>query len=139
VEPLNISRAERERITVITAYQVVNKPITKGQYNVAAQQYTMMLRQSDPLKDPRKAFQRDLTEFLTNITKTGHSIILAGDFNERLGEVPASMSTIVASQFELVDIMNQQHQHLNEPATYARGRMRLDFILVSPALAQAVN
>ena len=61
-----------------------------------------------------------------------------GDFNERLGDDISGISRI-AAQFEFVDIMSHHHQHLNDPATYARGRKRLDYILASPQLASAVQ
>jgi hypothetical protein len=67
-------------ITILSAYQVVDKYTTRGQYNTAAQQQALLYRQSDPLKDPRKAFRRDLCEFLETISKAGNDIIISGDF-----------------------------------------------------------
>lgn len=83
----------------------------------------MLIRQADSTVDPRKAFRRYLTAFLTEEVNHGHEIILTGDFNERLGDDPSGMSKIAAT-FELIDIMHQQHPHLNDPATYARGSKR---------------
>jgi exonuclease III len=127
------------RITIVSAYQVVaNHSHNKGQYTAAAQQQSLLLRQSDKLQDPRQAFRRDITEFLHTQIQAGHLILLVGDFNERLGDDISGISKI-AAQFEFVDIMSHHHQHLNDPATYARGRKRLDYILASPQLASAVQ
>jgi exonuclease III len=75
-------------ITIISVYQVVEKHLTqtKGQYTAAAQQRSLSSRQSDTLQTPRQAFRRDLTEFIQTQIRTGHLIVLTGDFNECIGE-----------------------------------------------------
>lgn len=126
------------QITVVSAYQVVDqRQAQKGQCTTATQQYSLLLRQHDRITDPRKAFRRDLREFLRNQRQKGSQILLIGDFNERIGEDPSGMSKI-AAQFELQDILKTQHGHLSEPATYARGHKRLDYALATPAVANAV-
>jgi hypothetical protein len=63
--------------------------------------------------------------------------LVIGDFNERIGEDPRGISKL-AAQFQLEDIMHRHHQHLNEPATYARGQKRIDYALGTKAIANAV-
>jgi hypothetical protein len=125
------------KITIISAYQVVNqRQALKGQYTTASQQHSLLLRQQDKLTNPRKAFRRDLSNFLRIQRGKGNEILFLGDFNERIGEDPSGISRI-AAQFELEDLMQHQHQYLNEPATYARGHKRLDYALGTHAVARA--
>jgi hypothetical protein len=62
------------------------------------------VRQRDQLTDPRKAFRRDLGDFIRGQRIQGKEILLIGDFNERIGEDPRGISRL-AAQFELQDIM----------------------------------
>jgi exonuclease III len=127
------------KFTIISAYQVVaQKQSLKGLYTVAAQLHNLLIRQNDPITDPRKAFRRDLTVFIQQLKQENHGIVLLGDFNEQLGNDPSGMSRI-ASTCELLDLMKLQHPYLSEVATYARGRKRLDYILGSPEVAHAME
>jgi exonuclease III len=126
------------QLTVISAYQVVAQSGTsKGQFTAGTQQHSLLLRQRDPITKPRQAFQRDLSDFIQDKRSKGNAILLIGDFNERLGEDPSGLSKI-AAQFELVDLLQHHHQHLHEPATYARGHKRLDYALGTINVANAV-
>jgi hypothetical protein len=76
--------------------------------------------------------------FLKQLRPNNHGIILFGDFNERMGDDPAGMTSI-ATECELFDLMKLQHPYLSEVATYTRGHKRLDFILGSPEVAHAIE
>ena len=131
---------QRDRhLTIISAYQVVaQRNASKGLYTTATQQHSLLVRQNDKVTDPRTAFRRDLTSFLQQLRASNHGIILLGDFNERFGEDPAGMSRI-ATDFNLIDLMRFQHPHLVEVATYARGSKRLDYVLGSVEIANAIE
>jgi hypothetical protein len=57
----------------------------------------------------------------------GELMVLFGDFNEVLGSDSQCISTF-ARKDNLVDVMHATH-HIPDPATYAHGRDRLDYIL----------
>ena len=60
-----------------------------------------------------------------------------GDFNKRMGDDPNGMSRINA-EYHLVDILANRHPTLTEPATYARGRKRLDYALGTHRVASSL-
>ncbi|KAI2509636.1 hypothetical protein MHU86_4756 [Fragilaria crotonensis] len=51
-------------IAVFSCYQVIYKQTQLGYTTAASQQHNLLLRQKDPLTDPRRAFKRDLHEAL---------------------------------------------------------------------------
>ena len=126
-------------VTVISAYQVVDSASgLQGQITASAQQQVLLIETNDSLTQPRYAFRRDLRRSLQEFQDKGHDIILVGDFNEKLGDDVEGMSNI-ALECNLVDIMANSHPALPEPATYARGRTRLDYILTSARVATTVR
>lgn len=134
----------RRQLTVISAYQVVAKYIqSKGQFSAGAQQQSLLIRHGDNVRDPRQAFRRDLKKFLHQLLSKQNNdiqsdVLLVGDFNEQIGDEQQGMSSI-ATEFDLTDIFKIQHPHLLDPATYARGRKRLDYALGTPGVARAVH
>ena len=127
------------KVTFISAYQVVETHESQmGNITAAAQQRSLLATSNDPVSNPRQAFIRDLTIFITTLQRQQHDIVLTGDFNERLGEDDSGMAQVM-SRCQLLDVMATLHPHLPEPATYARGRKRLDYILVSHRLIGAAR
>jgi hypothetical protein len=63
-------------------------------------------------------------------------MILLGDFNEALGDESDGISKI-CGELDMVDIMHSLHDS-RMVATYARGRKRLDYALVTPRTAQTI-
>jgi hypothetical protein len=125
-------------VTFISAYQVVDSSVLRGGITAAAQQYCMLADQDDPTRNPRFAFRRDLCLFLKEIASLGHDVILSGDFNEDLGSDPNGMAQIL-QECSLVDLFTHQHPSLSKPATYARGKSRLDYVLVSARIIESVQ
>ena len=62
---------------------------------------------------------------------------MLGDFNEELGGDPAGMAYI-CSKLSTIDVMLHHHRS-DDIATYARGRKRLDYVLCTPQVAEAVD
>jgi hypothetical protein len=62
---------------------------------------------------------------LKPLTERGDEIILVGDFNETIDNAFTGLSKILAD-FHLTDLM-QGRSATPFPATYARGKHRLDF------------
>jgi hypothetical protein len=128
-------------VSIITAYQpCVVRGNPKGKFTVHAQQ-SSLLRQAnmtDLKPNPRKYFRRDLTTLLKRLKAQGDDLIVMGDFNEVLGNDPAGMSKI-CRELDLSDIMKMRHGTSDEPATYARGTKRLDYVLMSERCAISVR
>jgi hypothetical protein len=113
-----------KKITIYIAYQVVNKPIAIGCITTAAQQQSLLVQDNDQLKNPRSAFRRDLTIDIQARIAKGHEILLVGDFNEAFGSDVEGILKL-ATTCGLLDLMSIRHSS-TPPATYARGRNRLD-------------
>ena len=134
-------QGQRQRlVTIITIYQVVDTfSKDKGTYTAYAQQRSLLIRQGEVDINPRQAFLRDLTKFIhTKQHSVKHELLILGDFNERIGDNPQGIAR-VAAEFNLTDIYRMQHPHLQDVATYTRGRKRLDYALGSSRVAQAVR
>jgi endonuclease/exonuclease/phosphatase family metal-dependent hydrolase len=80
--------------------------------------------------NPRKAFITDLTTEINMWKSEGAHIILGGDFNESMGDTMDGLAQL-ASTCKLNDTHGLFHDVTDEPATYVRGRKRLDYILAS--------
>jgi len=91
---------------------------------------------NDSVSNPRSAFRRDLTLDLQASISSGHEILLLGDFNEAFGSVVDGMKK-VATRCGLLDLMSIRHSS-QPPATYARGRTRLEYALAITHVANSL-
>ena len=119
-------------------YQVCSRPTNKTGITAYHQQENILRLEHKDDKRPRKHFQKDLISQLKIWQQTGESIILVGDFNEPLVPDISNMAK-VAQDLDLVDIHSHRHPHLPEPATYIRGRHRIDYALLSQDLCTSVT
>jgi exonuclease III len=124
-------------VTIISAYQVVSTAIVPGSITAASQRQSLLLNAQDITLNPRTAFRRDLSQYIRQCTDKGHELLLLGDFNENFGNEPDGMPKI-ATEFQLIDLMASRHSS-HPPATYARGRTRLDYALATPHVATALK
>jgi endonuclease/exonuclease/phosphatase family metal-dependent hydrolase len=83
---------------------------------------------------PRDHFCKDLQFLLQDIINDDHEIILMGDFNEELGSSTRGFTKVI-TECNLVDVYAATHGLEEEVPTYARGRKRLDYILMTPSVA----
>ena len=125
------------RITIISAYQVVTNNPRAGTSTAASQQRSLLLQSNNGCTEPRKAFKRDLRLFIQECLKEGHEILLVGDFNESLGSEIDGMSKM-AADLNLIDLMKVRHTQ-SSPATYSRGRSRLDYGLATQHVASSMT
>ena len=72
-----------------------------------------------------------LNKITSPLDVEGHDVIMVGDFNEVLAQV--------ATECQLVDVMTAKHPGMTHPATFMRGRTRIDYVLASPRALQAVR
>jgi exonuclease III len=124
-------------VTIISAYQVVSTAIVPGSITAASQQQSLLLAAQDSTINPRTAFRRDLSVYIRQCIDKGHEILLLGDFNEPFGTDPDGMPKL-ATEFQLIDLMASRHSS-HPPATYARGRTRLDYALATIHVASALK
>jgi exonuclease III len=124
-------------LTIISAYQVVNDSPHLGLTTAAAQQRSLLTQMNYSECNPRKAFKQDLRKYLRECISRGDELLLTGDFNESIDEHYNGMSRI-ATEFQLVDLMRSR-SHLKAPATYARGRRRLDYGLATKKVAESLE
>ncbi len=125
------------KVTIILAYQVVGTTIAPGSITAALQQQTLLLQDQDITLNPRTAFRRDLNEYIHKCKEAHHKILLLGDFNEPFGTDQDGMPKIAAAH-QLIDLMSARHSSI-PPATYARGRTRLDYALATHHVAHALT
>ena len=121
-------------LTLISTYQVVDVDPTKVGDSTYANQLAGFYS-SQNREDPhclRKHHSADLLTYMKTPQTTGRSIILAGDFNESLGDDPAGISWIVV-ECNLIDPISDRHGS-PQFTTYQRGQKVLDYMLVTPDL-----
>jgi hypothetical protein len=119
-------------INFITVYQVCKTPdgaLSKGKCTAAAQQCSLLAQRHKRDPNPIKHFRKYLSTLLKSSKSSGELIVLFGDFNEVFGSDSSGISKL-ARENDLVDIMHNRHR-LPDPATYARGKDRLDYVLIS--------
>ncbi len=137
---IKLSGKDGKVITFVTVYQICKKPSSsadKDSCTAYSQQRSLLIQQNKSDPNPIKHFRQDLDRFLTVCHSKQELLVLFGDFNEVYGSDTAGISKL-ARKFELIDIMHQSHQ-IADPATYARGKTRIDYILASAPVFQSVN
>jgi hypothetical protein len=137
---VKLSGKDNKVITFITVYQVCKKPpaaVERDSCTAHTQQRSLLTQRKKGDPNPIKHFRLDLAKFLKSCQSNGEQLLLFGDFNEVLGSDSAGISKL-AREFQLVDVMHRTHA-LPDPATYARGRTRIDYVLASIEVFHAVN
>jgi zinc-binding in reverse transcriptase/Endonuclease/Exonuclease/phosphatase family len=125
-------------VSVLCAYQVVQESGNHGDQTTYSQQVRLMRLDGNLSPDPRFQFIQDLTALVKSLKASNHDIILMGDFNESIGTNPAGMASVM-TKGDLVDSFCYCHGLQQEKPTYARGRKRVDYILVSSRLISFVR
>jgi len=149
------------KIYIVTVYRVCNNrdsgPKTAYKQQMRALQRNFQSTHQYVTPDPYKQCIIDLQGWLEHLISQGSSIILSLDSNKYISEVqPAyvpvpykegvhqtprnhsgSLATLVAT-CGLLDPLACHHSSRPFPATYNRGKSRLDYILASTSLMPAV-
>jgi exonuclease III len=127
------------KITFISAYRVCDgapeAAITSR--TVRAQQEWMYADRGVSSINLRLQFVTDLTKLIQQLQAAGHDIVLMMDVNEPSGHGSAVDRFIYACG--LVDAHTRSTEALEPPPTYHRGSSKIDFVLVSPRVAQAIT
>ena len=85
----------------------------------------------------RLQFVIDLIEQMQKWQAAGHDIVLMMDINIPAGHGSAVDRFIYACG--LVDVHTRSTEAIDPPPTYQQGSSKIDFVLVSPRVAQAVT
>ena len=117
------------KLRIYSVYQAVDATIKTGSITIAAQQHSLLMQTNDTETNPRTAFRRDLTSEIEHSIVTGYEILILGDFNEVFGADAEGMIKL-ANTCGLTDIMTAWNS-TTAPATYARGRTRLDYAMAT--------
>jgi exonuclease III len=122
-------------IMVLTAYNVSQQKYAKvGEDTLFNQQISLYKLNNIREPDPKKLFIADLTELVKKARIEDNGIILTGDFNELVGDDPRGMAKVLAAG-GLTDAHSHQHG-IVDITTYTRGTKRLDYVFVTPRLAE---
>jgi hypothetical protein len=124
--------------TLISVYQVPRNSGATGNTTAHHQQVLQMKKNGIEDQNPWTQFCNALGSFLSSKLDAGHEIILGGDLNADLGSNMRGATWIIAKH-NLVDVHRTSLGLDNEPATYSRGFLRLDFILITPDIASLVK
>jgi hypothetical protein len=123
---------------IITAYQVFTKPTNPQGITAYHQQEITFHRQRRLNTNPRYNFRHDLIKFIQLQQTRETQIILLGDFNQHINTPNGAVHSI-ANACNLIDIWKRRHPTIPEPNTYLRGKTRIDYVLISPAIANSVQ
>ena len=123
------------KITFITCYRVPQSSgAGLGDTTAFIQQQTL-LRLRGVAADPREHALIALTSLVMERCQGGEEIVLMMDANERLLSEKGRLHKFM-TETGLVDAIGYRHH--NPPRTSLRGRYRIDYILVSPALVHSI-
>jgi hypothetical protein len=149
-------------ICIITAYRVCNDKTTgpKTAYQQQQRQLAELFRQENKVTnvDPFRQFILDLHSWIASVQEDGTQIVLCLENNEELLPNQGHLINIGSSSTKpiihqshdghletlahsvgLIDILRYHHPSTAYPATYNRGRKRIDLILISASLLPAVK
>ena len=133
-----LNTRNNHKLSIVCCYQVCQQsPDHAGPKTAYSQQWSLLKEQGVAYPDPRKQFYKDLDKTLTSLAQQDHTIILAGDFNNSLGDDPHGLDKIVY-KFNLTDAI----QHLHGPSSlpsYNRGKKCIDYIFCSRSFLPAIQ
>ena len=137
----HITIAGRSRtITIITAYCPPIQSIENaGPQTNYFQQYHLLRQRGVISPDPRKTFFTDLTTAIHGFVHKRHELVIMLDSNDDLSDSSPTHSLI--TECGLFSVHEQANYAADSPApaTYSRGRTKIDHILVTAALLPAVT
>ena len=135
---INVNIAGGKVLSIICCYQTCHTSTNQaGPKTFYMQQWSLLRDRDITNPQPRKQFYRDLDTVLTSLCNNGKSIVLAGDFNESLGDDPQGLDRIVIKH-QLTDSIAQRHGPYTT-TTYSRGSKCLDYIFVSHDLLPSIQ
>jgi hypothetical protein len=159
----SLRRNDNKEVVIISVYRACNASISAiGDKTAAAQQYRSIIQKSNASKStkiphPHRQCMLDLQAWITILQKKGSYVIVIMDNNEDILQHQGSYSPLENIETSLIRALTHNaslatlllscnlvvtlaHQHTPPyPATYIRGKKRLDYILISAELVPAIQ
>ena len=129
-----IQGKNNKKVAFITAYRVSQNSVP-GDDTVYAQQYRLLRRQNIMNPKPKKVFDDDLCQLLTDWKNANIDIVLMIDANAGITDKQLQK---ISQSAQLYDIMSSRHG-MNCPRTYVRGNKRIDYILGTKNIVNAIS
>ena len=126
----------QQEIMILSAYNTCKNAAEDGN-TIAGQLVRAMHKDGSQKKhNIRKAFYRDIQEFILKEQRQGTEIILAMDAN-----TPATADELKMLKLNtgMVDVFTTKHPTTQQPKTYFRGQHCLDYIYATPYIAQGID
>lgn len=138
-------RGKNRVISILSVYQ---SPINSSQSTVSTyhqQQMSYLQQQANanntPVsltnKSPRQYFKQDLLRYIKQLKSNSHELVIFGDFNEPPND--KSITFQLSAQCQLAGPWEQQFSLPPTINTYARGKTRIDCVLLSNTLTDCVQ
>ena len=125
------------KISFISAYRVCQQVKDLDKNTAYMQQWRVLAEKYENPPDPRKQTLVDLKKFLKEEKEKGREVVLMLDANEGMENRTDEMIEII-NEGELIDV-HARSDPFNEVETYARGKQRIDYILVTERIADCVE
>ena len=129
------------KVTILTVYVVCHQSETEinTKKTTAYTQQWHLLKRKFPGRniDARKITMSDLKERIIELKRIGHEIIVLVDANDSLQQLNSELTSWV-TDLDLIDVITDKHGTEDEPATYARGSQRIDYIFTTNKINEYV-
>ena len=130
---MHLNQSDSSVLSIICCYQVCKDTIkTSGPKTAFSQQWSLLQDSGVLNPNPRRQFIKDLDKLLKTLTNSGNSIVLAGDFNESIGDNHEGLDRLLV-KYNLVDTVTYCHGSHDNVPTYSRGSKRIANLATSIA------
>ena len=143
-DPENMGRWSTLRIqikgtvlSVITVYRVCKTPVTLESNTAYSQQWREWKTKTDKKVDPRERTLHDLKKCVKGEIEKKREVVVLMDANEAINSRTDEMNELIY-ECGLVDTHLIKDPY-EEVETYARGKEKIDFVLVAPSVQQCIT
>jgi hypothetical protein len=125
-----------QEVMIISAYNTCKNAPADGRTIAGQLVRAMHHAGSNKQHDLRKSFYDDIQDFILNEIRKGTEVILSMDANT--SATSEELATLRVNT-NMVDAFKTKHPTMSHPKTYYRGRHCLDYVYVTPYLAQSIE
>ena len=124
-------------LSVITVYRVCKTPVTLESNTAYSQQWREWKTKTDKKVDPRERTLQDLKKYVKEEIEKKREVVVLIDANESIDSRTEEMNQFI-HECGLVDTHLIKDPY-DEVETYARGKEKIDFVLVTPRVQQCIT
>ena len=128
-------QSPKRSLVIITAYRPHK---SKGPSRIWTQQYLLLRQENIQNPDPIQTLYDDLNNQIKKWREQEYEILLMLDANEVPGLNPGGIGMIAANN-KLIDLHRHRLGFKDEPATYARGKRRVDYMFGTQGVAEQTS